>query len=322
MGKVQMLATEPRVLIVDDEDTIRSVIAQVLEEDGYKVTEAGSAEEALCLFRQDSFDLVITDIVMKKMSGIELLKEVRLLDPNAMVVVMTSHASVETATTALRSGAYDYLTKPFEDLDAITNVVGRAIDKIRLTVENNNLVEQLRRNTEELQDLNRSLTDMAMRDGLTGLHNHRFFREALDGELGRSERHGHEFSVLFMDVDHFKQYNDTHGHLAGDEVLKTLADLLSHDRRSSTIAARYGGEEFVLLIPETGRAGAKHLAEAVRRRVEQQVFPGGHTQPEGKVTLSIGVATYPEDGIDATSLIDAADKALYTAKASGRNRVC
>jgi len=317
-----MPQNDPKILVVDDEATIRSVIAQVLEEDGYDVIEAGSAEEALGKFRDDDFELVITDIVMKKMSGIELLKEVKVLDPQVMVVVMTSHASVDTATTALRSGAYDYLTKPFEDLDAISNVVGRAIDKRRLSAENQSLVEQLKKNTRELQDLNRSLTDMAMRDGLTGLYNHRFFRDALDAELARSERHGHEFSVLFMDVDYFKRFNDTHGHLAGDEVLRRVAQLLLKDRRSTTVTARYGGEEFVLLVPETAKPGATQLAEVIRKRIERHDFPGGQTQPEGKVTLSIGVASYPEDGISATTLIDAADKALYEAKSGGRNRVC
>jgi len=313
--------TPSRILVVDDEEVIRSVIAEVLTDDGHEVTEAASAEEALSAFRQGEYPLVLTDIVMKRMSGIELLKELKLIDPEVMVVVMTSHASVDTATSALRSGAYDYLCKPFEDLEAISSVVDRAIEKRQLTVQNKVLMDRLKKNAEELKDLNRSLRDMAMRDGLTGLYNHRFFRETLERELSRADRHGHPFSLVFMDVDHFKKYNDTNGHLAGDELLKILAELMKEGKRGSSIAARYGGEEFVMLIPEVDCAGAVHAAERIRRRVEGFDFPHGQTQPMGRVTLSLGGASSPEHGKDATALIAAADDALYEAKNAGRNTV-
>ncbi len=310
-----------RVLVVDDEDTIRGVIEQVLTDDGYEVVEASSAEEALDKFRREPCDLVMTDIYMKKMTGLDLLKEIKILKADAIVVVMTSNASLETAMTALRSGAYDYLIKPFEDIDLISAVVHRAIDRIQLEEKNRALLEDLRRNAQELENLNARLTDMANRDGLTGLYNHRFFREMIEQELSRSRRHERSFSVLFIDIDHFKQYNDTHGHLAGDELLKTLARLLQERCRSSTIAARYGGEEFVLLAPETDAEGARQFAEILRSTVEQYPFAGRETQPLGAVTLSLGLATFPHDGQDTTSLIDHADKALYVSKHNGRNAV-
>jgi diguanylate cyclase (GGDEF)-like protein len=311
-----------RILVVDDEDTIRSVIAQVLEEAGYLVTEAPCAELALQAYREQAYPVVITDIIMSKMSGIELLKELKLLDPEALVVVMTSQASVDSATSALRSGAYDYLTKPFEDLDQITNVVDRALEKKRLTEENHHLLDQLRRNAEELKDLNRQLREMAIRDGLTGLYNHRHFRDQLALEVDRAARLNSVFSLIFCDVDHFKKYNDTHGHLAGDSILKTLSLLLSQEQRSSTFTARYGGEEFVVMLPGVAREGARQLAERMRARVEAHPFPGGEQQPGGRVTLSAGVSCYPQDGADCNQLIEAADRALYAAKAAGRNRVC
>ncbi len=121
-----------RVLVVDDEDTIRGVIEQVLTDDGYEVIEASSGEEALDEFRREPCDLVVTDIYMGKMTGLELLKEIKILRQEAIVVVMTSNASLETAMSALRSGAYDYLIKPFEDIDLISAVVHRAIDRIQL----------------------------------------------------------------------------------------------------------------------------------------------------------------------------------------------
>jgi len=312
---------QKRVLVVDDEDTIRGLIVQVLEDEGYEAVEAPTGERALELFRAEPFPLIVTDIYMGKMTGLDLLHEVKTLDSDAMVVMMTSNASLETATTALRAGAYDYLVKPFDDIDMIATVVNRAIDRHELAANNRALMDHMKRNAEELERLNAQLTDMANRDALTGLHNHRFFREALAKELARAERYGRVFSLVFTDIDHFKSYNDTHGHLAGDEVLKQLAHLLDQRSRASTIAARYGGEEFVLLVPEADAESARQLAESLRQLIESHPFPGRESQPLGRITLSMGIATYPEMGRDATSLIDHADKALYESKDKGRNVV-
>jgi diguanylate cyclase (GGDEF)-like protein len=235
---------------------------------------------------------------------------------------MTSQASLETATTAIRTGAYDYLVKPFEDLDVITAVVDRAIDQIQLQQKNERLVRDLSKNAEELEQLNTNLRDMAIRDPLTGLFNRRYLHEAIDVELARSRRHKRFFSLIFIDVDHFKQYNDAHGHLAGDEVLKGLSTIIQSECRAATVPARYGGEEIVVLLPETEKQGARVVAEKLRVRVEEYPFPGQETQPLGTVTLSMGIATYPEDGGDGRSLLGYADQALYQAKHRGRNTIC
>ena len=162
---------------------------------------------------------------------------------------------------------------------------------------------------------------MVNRDGLTGLFNHRYFRDSLERELARVQRHPRPFSILFIDVDHFKQYNDTHGHLAGDHALRELARILEKHNRVSSICARYGGEEFVVLVPEVDGKGARVLAERIRQDVEQYPFPGRETQPLGAVTISLGVSSYPEDATDGESLIARADEALYQAKQKGRNTI-
>jgi diguanylate cyclase (GGDEF)-like protein len=311
-----------RVLVVDDEPTIRAVIVQVLSDDGYEVRDAASGEAALDAFRKDPFPIVMTDIIMGKMSGIDLLREIKLLAPETLVILMTSQASLDSATRALRSGACDYITKPFEDISNISAVVQRAVDKLQDLHEKEEMVERLKRSAEELETLNSQLKEIAIRDGLTGLFNHRHFRETLELEVLRCRRHGREFSLIFMDVDHFKRFNDTHGHLEGDKVLKTLARLIRDRCRATTMAARYGGEEFVLLLPETGKSGARSLAEGLRRAVESHDFEGRESQPDGRVTLSLGVATFPQDGNDSVTLISSADRALYQAKNGGRNRVC
>ena len=309
------------LLVVDDEETLRSVVSQVLSADGFQVAEAASGEEALEAFRMHAHQLVITDIRMKGMSGIELLAHIKLHNPDTQVVIMTSHASLDSALSALRAGAYDYLVKPFESLDLISAVAGRAAEKARLVTRNRELVEQLKRANEELQEANGTLKEMAVRDGLTSLYNHRYFQEALAQEVVRSRRTGKPCSVVFMDVDNFKVYNDTHGHPEGDGLLKTLAGMLTANLRGSDLAARYGGEEFVLLLPETSKEAALMIAEALRRVVESHDFPGGEKQPLGRVSISLGVGSFPPDGGDPAELMAYADARLYQAKHGGKNAV-
>ena len=310
-----------RVLVVDDEPTLRTVISQVLRMDGHEVTAAASAEEALASFRAGPFPFVITDVVMAGKSGLDLLREVKRLAPETVVVIMTSHASLETATTALREGAYDFLLKPFDDLFMINAVADRAKDRIQLEARNRLLTQQLQAYAEELERLNRELKETADRDGLTGLHNHRFFRRALDVETARSTRHDHPFSLILLDVDHFKHYNDTYGHPAGDDLLEQLAATLRQSLRDENVCARYGGEEFALLLPETDRAGARECAERIRASIEDLPVPGRETQPLGGITVSLGIACFPGDGRESGSLVRRADAALYEAKRNGRNRI-
>ena len=310
-----------QLLVVDDEETLRSVVSQVLSGDGFVVAEAASGEEALEAFRAQSHSVVITDIRMGGMSGIDLLTAIKKHNPDTEVVIMTSHASLDSALTALRAGAYDYLIKPFESLDLISAVAGRAAEKARLVAQNRELLEQLKRANEELQEANLYLQEMAVKDGLTSLYNHRYFQEALAQEFARSKRYAKQCSVIFIDVDNFKMYNDTHGHPEGDQLLRTLSGLMMTHLRNTDLAARYGGEEFVLLLPETGKESAIRIAEELRAKVEEQPFHGRETQPLGRVTISVGVASYPEDGLDAPAVLAYADQLLYKAKHAGKNMV-
>ena len=178
--------------------------------------------------------------------------------------------------------------------------------------------------------LYRAVAEATLRDGLTGLYNHRYFQERLVAEIARAERGGKPVTLLFFDIDHFKKLNDTHGHPVGDRVLIGFAEILRNSSRvsdagfklrSSDIAARYGGEEFCLILPETTRDEAKQKAERLRLAVETFPFPGRESQPGGAVTVSVGIAEFPRDATDAKSLVSAADIALYSAKRSGRNKV-
>jgi diguanylate cyclase (GGDEF)-like protein/PAS domain S-box-containing protein len=174
---------------------------------------------------------------------------------------------------------------------------------------------KLRQQQDMLQDVNSKLTELAAVDGLTQLRNRRAFQERLEDETRRWRRHGNDVSLVLLDIDHFKSYNDTFGHPKGDEVLRAVGRLLRRSLRASDFAARYGGEEFAIILPNTNAAGSLHVAETLRRAIE------GATWDDRAITASIGVATMSEEVSTADDLVDAADRALYRSKQAGRNCV-
>ena len=310
-----------RILVVDDEAPIRTLVSQVLVGEGYEVVEVASAEDALKVFRDNHFPLVISDIRMGRMSGLELLDEIKRLRPETLVVIMSAYVSIDSAIAALKAGAYDYLIKPFEDLELIVSVVRRAMENIALIKERNSLVVHLKKSNKALKELSRRFRDLAIRDGLTGLYNHGYLLDALAGEVARAVRYDRHLSVIFLDVDHFKQFNDQFGHQRGDMVLRQVSQILKDEIRKTDIAARYGGEEFVLILPETSKQDAFVVAEKVRKAVQESIANDVADEGPTTVTISAGVASYMEDGTDATELIAKADAAVYTAKNDGRNAV-
>jgi diguanylate cyclase (GGDEF)-like protein len=167
-----------------------------------------------------------------------------------------------------------------------------------------------------------STRQLAITDELTGLYNHRHFRQQLNIEINRAERYGRSLSLMMIDIDYFKHYNDTNGHLKGNEVLKEVGRILKEISREVDIVARYGGEEFSIIMPETKRRRAFALSERLRKRIASHKFENANKQPNKKLTVSIGAASYPESAGTAFDLIAEADKALYEAKRAGRNTVC
>ncbi len=162
---------------------------------------------------------------------------------------------------------------------------------------------------------------LAITDGLTGLYNHKFFQDNLESEILRTKRYNHYVSLIILDIDYFKKYNDTYGHVRGDNILKVLAGILKEKTREVDIVARYGGEEFVVILPETGKFKAQRIAERIRKSVEEYDFTAQGFKKGNKITVSIGCAVYPDDAKTKRDLIENADKALYRAKESGRNKV-
>lgn len=183
------------------------------------------------------------------------------------------------------------------------------------------LTEAFNAMTRNLREKQEQLIEESTTDPLTGLHNLRHFQAFLNKEIARAARYRHPLSLLLLDIDHFKHYNDTNGHQMGNIVLKQAADLLKSCLRSEELVARYGGEEFVVCLPETDEREARIAAERIRCAVEKASFPGEEKQPGGRLTISIGGASFPADGTIAQQLIERADQALYASKDAGRNRI-
>ncbi|ORJ57092.1 GGDEF domain-containing response regulator [Geothermobacter hydrogeniphilus] len=439
----------PTVLVVDDELFFRRLYAEILTEDGYLVETVESGDAALGRIRQGGIDLVLTDMIMPGLDGLEVLRQARAMENPADVILATGHATLETAIQALKNGARDYLIKPFNP-EELRHLVRTCLEQRRLLDENGLLKSQIRlfqkgqslagileierllaqtvvslskeigpsrgfaflgngnkverlfgcQQIEELQakslaeslrghfaDLNqpRILTsgdippgidwppdvrdcclfplrsqktikgmlvlvnaegqtlpdplpqenlhflaeqagiafDNAYRyqgareliytDDLTGLYNQRYLDIVLEQEIRRSERYGLEFSIIFLDIDHFKTVNDTHGHLSGSKALKEVAGLLRKCIREVDVPFRYGGDEFTALLVETGLEGAPVVAERVRRTIEQHIFLAELGQ-DFKLTASVGYATYPKDAQDKRAVLELADKAMYLGK--------
>ncbi len=181
--------------------------------------------------------------------------------------------------------------------------------------------EKLLERTKKLEAANEELNELSIRDGLTRLYNHRYFYNRLKEEFERAQRYKSILSLFILDVDDFKNYNDKNGHLKGDDVLRTLAEIISKNSRNTDIACRYGGEEFAIILPETSKEGAAIVAERIRRAVQEYEFPNEKSQPLGDLTVTIGVSSYPVDSNELDYLVKMADDTLYRAKREGKNKV-
>jgi two-component system cell cycle response regulator len=285
-----------KVLVVDDEEIICTLFAAMLGHYGrYHVVTTTDGRQVMDILRREPFDVMLLDMSMPAISGLDVLRQVTQAFEELPVIIVTGHGSIEIAVESMQAGAADFVTKP----------VPAAVLHLRIQ----KALEHARTRR------------LASTDGLTEVYNHRTFQERLSQEIARADRYRRPLSVLMIDVDHFKVYNDTCGHPQGDIVLQDLARLLREMSRTSDTVARYGGEEFAIILPETDSVGAQKIALRLREQVEGYAFPGKEIMPGGTLTISIGVATHAPAG-SKDALLQAADTALYTAKREGRNRVC
>ncbi len=335
------------ILCVDDEETVLTVLKDQLEDsfgDTCEVESANSGAEALELIadldtQRESLAVVVVDQIMPGMNGTELLERIGQNHPGTLKIMLTGQAGLDAVVYAInQAGLNQYIAKPWDEHELKLSVSG-LLHRYRLAQENIRLLGDLRRKNEELERLNAHLEDLVLKrtreleeanarlaklavtDGLTGLYNHRYFHERLARETERAQRTQEPVTLLMIDVDHFKAYNDANGHQAGDGVLRSLAGLFGAGRRMNDVVARYGGEEFAVILSGTDSRAGYMVAEYIRRRVADTKFEGEQTQPGGRLTISVGVGTAPQDAQDPLELIQVTDEALYRAKDEGRNRV-
>lgn len=292
------------------------------------VRTAASGEEALEIYSLHEIDVVITDVQMGGMSGFDLLKRLKLIDAEVKVLVITSYNSYESVLNALQLGAYDYIQKPLTNPPAVIAAIQRAYESVKLQQENRELLEQLKLSHDQLADANRSLKEanrklkrLACTDSLTNLYNRRFFDQVMDREVRRRNRYSLSLSLIMLDIDNFKNFNDEYGHLGGDIAIKAVADTLTRTARTTDIIARYGGEEFAVVLPQTDPAEAMALAERLRSAMQNCAIEIADNQTTS-LTLSIGVTGVYEANESTTAelMVVTADKALYSAKQQGKNR--
>ncbi|MBN1542186.1 diguanylate cyclase [candidate division KSB1 bacterium] len=306
---------QAKILVVDDIPVNIQLLQTHLVGAGYQTVVAHNGEEALEQVKKSSPDLVLLDVMMPKLDGFETCRILKSDQKTRYipVIMVTALNEIEDKIKGIEAGADDFITKPFNKLE----LLARVKSLLRIKTLHDALQEKVRL----LEQAKERLRELAVTDGLTGLNNYRYFKEYLLQEVRRAERHQSRVSLIMIDIDYFKNYNDTHGHLAGDEVLRHIARLMQDNIRNIDFAARYGGEEFAIVLSETPLEAARVVAEKLRILVEQQPFPRQEMQPNGNITVSMGVASFPQDGKSVEKLIESADQRLYRAKAEGRNRV-
>jgi diguanylate cyclase (GGDEF)-like protein len=300
------------ILIVDDsKETRREIIRTLCKEETFeKFFEAGNGLQALRVLSDEKVDLILTDIIMPEMDGFKLIETIRKDERlhDIPMILLTVRSELEDRVKGLELGAWDFLVKPVHPIEL----------NVRVTT-----MLRLKGLQDKLKNRIRQLERLSIIDELTGLYNKKYLIEFLRREENRSQRFGFMVSCIMMDVDHFKQINDTYGHLRGDRVLKELGILLGEMIRSYDFAARYGGDEFTLVLPQQKDSeGAMDLANRIRKAIETHSFGSSPSRQPLRVTVSMGVTTVvPGQVTDPEKLLEQADKALYKAKAEGRNRI-
>jgi diguanylate cyclase (GGDEF)-like protein len=293
------------VLVVDDSRLVRTVVVHALMRGGYTVAEAEDGPTAMRMLATRDFDVLITDLRMKDMDGMEVLARVKQQSLATEVIILTGTYAhdIRFAIRALRLGAHDYQTKPVRPEELLLTVE-RAVEKKRLRDANARLL--------------RELTALSRTDALTGLGNRRAYDEVLSREHARAVRYRLPLGLILFDVDHFKRVNDAHGHLGGDDVLKGFAALAQSLFRETDVSFRIGGEEFAIVLPHTAGAGAQEAALRLVTSLAETPLRAGRSHVT--ITCSAGVSCLQE-GDTPAMLVQRADAALYRAKEQGRNRV-
>lgn len=324
----EMTSTDERsvmVLLVDDQSMIGEAVRRSLAtERDIDFHFCADPHEAIAVAEQLRPTVILQDLVMPGIDGLNLLAQYRATPAlrDVPIIVLSTKDDPTVKSTAFAAGANDYLVKLPDSIELIARLRYHSRSYVALQ-QRDEAYRALRESQQQLLETNLTLQRLMNSDGLTKLSNRRHFDEYLEMEWRRALREQASVSLLMIDVDYFKAFNDTFGHVAGDDALRQVAETLRTScSRSTDMAARYGGEEFAMVLPGTSAGGARLLAEKVRRAIEALGIPHDQPQPGSVLSVSIGVAALiPSVGQDSLTLVEMADQGLYRAKHSGRNQV-
>jgi two-component system cell cycle response regulator len=300
------------ILLVEDDKVQARITKEFLDSAGYKVIIAENGRSAIKAAKTQSIDLIVLDLVLPDIGGNEVARWLKVNEDTRglPIIMLTSRSTTMEKVEGLKAGADDYLPKPYNEIELITRIYACLRTKA--------LQDELRQKNRELEEALSKVEVLAITDPMTGLFNRRHFETIVEAEFNRTVRYETPTSCLMIDVDHFKNINDTYGHRTGDIVLKELAEIVKDCLRKVDTMARWGGEEFIVLLPRTAKDSATRVASRILIEVSTHQF----TDIDRQVTVSIGIASVPESSLDTfEKFINAADLALYEAKSKGRNRV-
>ncbi|MCK5241982.1 diguanylate cyclase [bacterium] len=295
------------ILIAEDDANIAELVKIILEVKGYSITWAKDGQEAMDLAQEIVPDLILLDVMMPRLNGYEVLKLLKENDSlnHIPVIFLTVKGETDSKVVGLRMGGHDYITKPF-DLDEL---IARVEAALRIKGEH-----------DHLREANQRLSELSMTDPLTSLYNRRYLMERFHEEVERARRYKYPMACIMMDIDDFKNINDTYGHLQGDQILQKVAMIMKNSNRVVDIIARYGGEEFLLILPQTDLGGAVVVGERLGSLISESRFI--NDDPEQVVTISLGASAYTSEQTGTKEeLLKEADDALLEAKRQGKNRL-
>jgi len=300
-----------KVLLVEDDPVQASVTREILIKAGYKVFWAEDGITAIKAVKTEKPDIILLDVILPGMDGHEICRWLKLEETTKgiPVIMLTIKKELSDKISALHIGADDYLPKPYNELELNARIYASLRTKA--------LQDELKQKNKQLEELLHKVNYMAITDPLTGLYNRRHFHDVLTSEYERAKRYTTPFSLIMLDIDHFKRVNDTFGHAIGDSILKEVSTILNSSIREIDTAARYGGEEFMVILPNTGKEKALVVAERTRMMINQHTF----SELDRNITVSIGISGMPDEKAESDEiLVRCADFALYRAKQRGRNR--
>ncbi len=294
------------VLVVDDDSSTRELLGEILNEDGCKTSGAESIATAKKeLANKKFYNVALIDLKLADGSGMELVKEVKRVNKETIVIILTGYASLESALSAMQEGVFAYFSKPL-NIDELRLAIKKALEMQKLALDNKNLLNRLKA--------------ISLKDPLTGLYNYRYLRERLSLEFKRAKKYALPISILMIDLDYFKSINDIYGHRYGDAILQELGRTLQNNARSTDIVIRYGGAEFLIIMLDTNKEAAVKAGTNLLNNLLEHSF--GKKNSRIKLKVSMGISSFPEDSVvTEVNFLDFADEALRNAKEKGGNRV-